>query len=59
LLILLPFFVSADVVEFNKCIDGDTFKVVLNDEVVTVRLLAVDTPESVHPDKEKEYYGDE
>lgn len=59
LLILLPFFVSADVVEFNKCIDGDTFKVVLNDEVVTVRLLAIDTPESVHPDKEKEYYGDE
>jgi len=59
LLILLPFFVSADVVDFNKCIDGDTFKVVLNDEIVTVRLLAVDTPESVHPNKEKEYYGEE
>lgn len=59
LLILLPFFVSAEVVEFNKCIDGDTFKVVLNEKIVTVRLLAVDTPESVHPDKEKEYYGEE
>lgn len=59
LLILLPFFVSADVVEFNKCIDGDTFKVVLNGKIETVRLLAVDTPESVHPDKEKEYYADE
>ena len=59
LLILLPFFVSAESVEFNKCIDGDTFKVVLNGEIETIRLLAVDTPESVHPDKEKEYYGDE
>lgn len=59
LLILLPFFVSAEEVKFNKCIDGDTFKVVLNEKIVTVRLLAVDTPESVHPDKEKEYYGEE
>ena len=59
LLILLPFFVSAEEVEFSKCIDGDTFKVVLNEKQVTVRLLAVDTPESVHPNKEKEYYGDE
>ena len=59
LLILLPFFVSAETVEFSKCIDGDTFKVVLNNDIVTVRLLAVDTPESVHPNKEKEYYGEE
>lgn len=59
LLILLPFFVSAETVEFSKCIDGDTFKVVLNKKQVTVRLLAVDTPESVHPNKEKEYYGEE
>lgn len=59
LLILLPFFVSAEEVKFNKCIDGDTFKVVLDEKIVTVRLLAVDTPESVHPDKEKEYYGEE
>ena len=45
LLILLPFFVSADVVEFNKCIDSDTFKVVdTNGEIQTIRLLAVDTP---------------
>lgn len=56
-LILLPFFVSAEVVEFNKCIDGDTFKAKLNNEIITVRLLAVDTPESVHPDKMIEYYG--
>lgn len=59
LLMLLPFFVSADVVEFNKCVDGDTFKVVLNNDIITVRLLAVDTPESVHPNKEKEFYGEE
>lgn len=59
LLILLPFFVSAEEVKFNKCIDGDTFKALLNDEIITVRLLAVDTPESVHPNKEKEFYGEE
>lgn len=59
LLILLPFFLSAEEVEFSKCIDGDTFKVVLDEKIVTVRLLAVDTPERVHPNKEKEYYEDE
>ena len=46
-------------VEFSSCTDGDTFKIIYNNEVKTVRLLAVDTPESVHPKKEEEYYGKE
>lgn len=46
-------------VEFSGCTDGDTFKIIYNNEVKTVRLLAVDTPESVHPKKEVEYYGKE
>lgn len=46
-------------VEFSKCVDGDTFKVLINDEVKTVRLLAVDTPESVKSGSEVEYYGKE
>ena len=46
-------------VEFSSCTDGDTFKIIYNNEVKTVRLLAVDTPESVHPKKEVEYYGKE
>ena len=46
-------------VEFSSCTDGDTFKIIYNNEIKTVRLLAVDTPESVHPKKEEEYYGKE
>ncbi len=36
-------------VKFNKCVDGDTAKFTLDDKVITVRLLAVDTPELDHP----------
>lgn len=46
-------------VVFSSCTDGDTFKIIYNNEIKTVRLLAVDTPESVHPKKEVEYYGKE
>lgn len=46
-------------VEFSSCTDGDTFKIIYNNEIKTVRLLAVDTPELVHPKKEEEYYGKE
>lgn len=46
-------------VNFSKCVDGDTIKVDINGKVNTVRLLAVDTPESVHPTKGVEYYGKE
>lgn len=46
-------------VKFNKCVDGDTLKVTMNGEVKTVRFLAIDTPESVHPEKEVEAFGKE
>ena len=46
-------------VSFSKCVDGDTIKVILDGKERTVRLLAVDTPESVHPTKGVEYYGKE
>lgn len=46
-------------VKFNKCVDGDTIRVDLDGEVKTVRFLAIDTPESVHPEKEVEAYGKE
>lgn len=51
--------VEKDVVKFSKCVDGDTIKVMLDGKERTVRLLAVDTPESVHPTKGVEYYGKE
>ncbi len=32
-------------VKFHSCVDGDTVKLILNKEIITTRLLAVDTPE--------------
>ena len=46
-------------VKYVACVDGDTIKVYLNGKEETVRLLAVDTPESVKPDTEVAYYGKE
>lgn len=46
-------------VEFNKCVDGDTFKVLIDNEVKTVRMLAVDTPETVKPGTDVQPYGKE
>lgn len=40
-------------------VDGDTLKVDLNGELETVRLLLVDTPETVHPRKEVQPFGPE
>lgn len=50
---------SQEIVKFKECVDGDTIKITINNETKTVRLLAVDTPESVHPTKDVEYYGQE
>ena len=46
-------------VTFSKCVDGDTAKVILNDKEITVRFLAVDTPETKHPTKGEEPFGQE
>ena len=50
---------AKEIVEFSDCVDGDTIKVLLDGKEYTVRLLAIDTPESVHPQKPVEYYGKE
>lgn len=50
---------AKETVEFAECVDGDTFKVTIDNKKYTVRMLAVDTPESVHPTKGVEYYGKE
>ena len=43
-----------------RTIDGDTFELELEDGLrIKSRLLGVDTPESVHPFKPLEYYGQE
>lgn len=50
---------ALDEVKLSKCVDGDTIKVKIDNKEYTVRMLAIDTPESVHPDKKVEYYGKE
>ena len=49
----------ADTVKFKRCVDGDTFKITLNKKEVIVRMLAIDTPESVKPETEVAYFGKE
>ena len=50
---------AKETVKFLDCVDGDTIKISLDNKDYTVRMLAVDTPESVHPTKPVEYYGKE
>lgn len=39
--------------------DGDTLEVDMDGVTVPVRVLGIDTPETVHPDKPVEHYGPE
>ena len=43
----------------TRVIDGDTIAIKINDKQEKVRLLGVDTPETVHPSKPVEYFGKE
>lgn len=40
-------------------VDGDTVKVKINDQTYKLRLILVNTPETVHPNKNVEFYGKE
>jgi len=51
--ILLTFVASAQVVKVQRVIDGDTFVALDGDSTYHVRMLYVDAPESVHPDKKR------
>lgn len=42
-----------------KNVDGDTIKVRINGYEETIRMIGVDTPETVHPSKPVEFYGKE
>ena len=65
LLVGLLFFVgissvyAKEKVTFNKCVDGDTFKVVRKGNIITVRMLAVDAPEVAKNGKAAEYMADD
>jgi micrococcal nuclease len=42
-----------------KVVDGDTVKITYEGKETTVRLIGVDTPETVHPSKPVEAFGKE
>lgn len=42
-----------------RVIDGDTFVIHYDDKNLTIRLLGINTPETVHPFKPVEYFGKE
>ena len=44
-------------VKLSKCVDGDTAVFKIKNTDTRVRFLAIDTPESVHPTKEEEFFG--
>lgn len=46
-------------VDFYACVDGDTAKFITNKGKETVRFIAIDTPETVHPTKKEEPFGKE
>ena len=48
-----------EVVKFSKCIDGDTAKLLINNEEKTVRFLAINTPEIDSSLKTEEPFGKE
>jgi micrococcal nuclease len=44
-------------VKVQRIIDGDTLKVDIEDTSETVRIIGIDTPETVHPNKAVECFG--
>jgi micrococcal nuclease len=48
-----------DAVKVERVVDGDTFEVKLNGKKEKVRLIGVDTPETVKPNTPVMYYGKE
>ena len=40
-------------------VDGDTFKIEINGSVETIRIIGIDTPETVHPSKPVQCFGKE
>ena len=44
---------AATTVKVDRVVDGDTFVTYINGEKTRIRMIGVDTPESVHPDESK------
>lgn len=57
--LFLTLSVSALEVELDRCIDGDTARFITQNGSESTRFLALDTPETVHPNRPVELYGKE
>jgi micrococcal nuclease len=68
----LPFFTSSDITpqpstdsinntsyKINKVIDGDTIEVLIGDKIEKVRLIGINTPETVDPRRPVQCFGKE
>jgi micrococcal nuclease len=53
----LPEEIELENYQVLKVIDGDTVSISINGEKETLRLIGVDTPETVHPNKPVECFG--
>ncbi|MCK5608010.1 lamin tail domain-containing protein [Candidatus Pacearchaeota archaeon] len=53
------FFKEGMKVMVTQVIDGDTISAIINNETYSIRLIGVDTPETVHPFEPIEKYGKE
>ena len=58
-LVLSSIAVAQDFYLCTRVIDGDTIVVEIDGKQEKVRLIGVDTPETVHPSKPVEYFGKE
>lgn len=63
-LLVIPLVLSGVIAaqDFHLCtrvIDGDTIVVEIDNKQEKVRLIGVDTPETVHPEKPVQYFGKE
>lgn len=59
ILLFLQFFIEIDTGKVTRVVDGDTLVVQMEEEVIRVRLIGVDTPESVHPKLKLQFFGKE
>lgn len=50
---------TEDLARVTRVIDGDTIEVDINGSVYRVRYIGIDTPETVHPSKPQECFGEE
>lgn len=48
-----------DKAKVSKNVDGDTIRIMLDGKEEIIRMIGVDTPETVHPSKPVEYFGKE